>query len=429
MHTKISLSAVALLSLVGVAYAAPTIEFLPVGFLLTDLSEDGSHGCGNVQGDGSFETFLWSRGEGVARLGRATVPAIGTGAGSPDISYDGSRVSATILSSDNFQTQGRWEFNVGWTETMPPIPADGQIQDLSYGSAWGLSGDGETLVGIYSGNNGRAFPSTWSSAGGMTHLPHTIVRSARVDAASYDGSVVAGWEDGGGPRIATIWRNGVKLTVADGNGGGGGGVWAVNHDGSIAVGFEYHESVATRVPTIWTWDGSSYDMQNLTYLPGTVPGFGQSYLATVSDDGQLAGGSNIFTQSPGGARAGIIWTPSTGVINALDYFAMIGVADQIPANMEVREIAAISPDGKAISGIGLLTDTFEFQSFVVFLEVETTCEGDVNGDNIVNFTDLNAVLASFGQAGEGIPGDVNNDGVVNFTDLNTVLANFGLSCQ
>jgi hypothetical protein len=57
------------------------------------------------------------------------------------------------------------------------------------------------------------------------------------------------------------------------------------------------------------------------------------------------------------------------------------------------------------------------------------CEGDTNGDNIVNFTDLNAVLAAFGQTGMGIAGDVNDDGVVNFTDLNTVLANFGLSCN
>jgi hypothetical protein len=57
------------------------------------------------------------------------------------------------------------------------------------------------------------------------------------------------------------------------------------------------------------------------------------------------------------------------------------------------------------------------------------CEGDTNGDNIVNFSDLNAVLATFGQSGMGIAGDVNGDGLVNFTDLNTVLANFGLNCN
>jgi formylglycine-generating enzyme required for sulfatase activity len=57
------------------------------------------------------------------------------------------------------------------------------------------------------------------------------------------------------------------------------------------------------------------------------------------------------------------------------------------------------------------------------------CSGDANGDGVVNFTDLNAVLTSFGQSvPPGTGGDVNDDGVVNFTDLNEVLANFGVEC-
>ncbi len=57
------------------------------------------------------------------------------------------------------------------------------------------------------------------------------------------------------------------------------------------------------------------------------------------------------------------------------------------------------------------------------------CEGDTNGDNIVNFTDLNTVLSEFGQTGSGFAGDVNGDDVVNFTDLNIVLSNFGTTCM
>jgi hypothetical protein len=54
---------------------------------------------------------------------------------------------------------------------------------------------------------------------------------------------------------------------------------------------------------------------------------------------------------------------------------------------------------------------------------------DANGDEIVNFADLNAVLADFGQSGEGLAGDVNGDGVVDFVDLNEVLAAFGAPCE
>lgn len=57
--------------------------------------------------------------------------------------------------------------------------------------------------------------------------------------------------------------------------------------------------------------------------------------------------------------------------------------------------------------------------------ISASCRGDANGDRIVNFIDLNAVLSSFGLSGEGLSGDVNCDGVVNFGDLNTVLSAFG----
>ncbi len=68
--------------------------------------------------------------------------------------------------------------------------------------------------------------------------------------------------------------------------------------------------------------------------------------------------------------------------------------------------------------------------FDVLLEAAAVeqCPGDTNGDNLVNFTDLNTVLAEFGMSAPGLPGDVNGDGVVNFTDLNDVLANFGNGC-
>lgn len=56
------------------------------------------------------------------------------------------------------------------------------------------------------------------------------------------------------------------------------------------------------------------------------------------------------------------------------------------------------------------------------------CPGDANGDGTIDFSDLNAVLAQFGQAGVGLVGDIDGDGIVNFSDLNAVLALFGTAC-
>lgn len=50
--------------------------------------------------------------------------------------------------------------------------------------------------------------------------------------------------------------------------------------------------------------------------------------------------------------------------------------------------------------------------------------GDTNGDGVVDFSDLNNVLSSFNQSGDGLPGDLNLDGVVDFTDLNEVVSFF-----
>ena len=63
-----------------------------------------------------------------------------------------------------------------------------------------------------------------------------------------------------------------------------------------------------------------------------------------------------------------------------------------------------------------------------FLIVETPCPADINGDGVVNFADLNALLGSFGDSGDALPADVNGDGVVNFADLNAVLTAFGDEC-
>lgn len=51
--------------------------------------------------------------------------------------------------------------------------------------------------------------------------------------------------------------------------------------------------------------------------------------------------------------------------------------------------------------------------------------GDADGNGVVNFADITAVLTSFGQA--SVNGDANCDGAVNFADVTAVLTSFGAS--
>ena len=46
-------------------------------------------------------------------------------------------------------TQGLWTLGSGWQELMPPLPPDGGTMTAAIGSAWEISGDGTTVVGLY----------------------------------------------------------------------------------------------------------------------------------------------------------------------------------------------------------------------------------------------------------------------------------------
>lgn len=59
----------------------------------------------------------------------------------------------------------------------------------------------------------------------------------------------------------------------------------------------------------------------------------------------------------------------------------------------------------------------------------TSCAGDMDGNGVVNTSDLTRFLGAFGNSGEAlIPGDFNGDGVVNTADLILLLARFASAC-
>ena len=63
---------------------------------------------------------------------------------------------------------------------------------------------------------------------------------------------------------------------------------------------------------------------------------------------------------------------------------------------------------------------------VVIVVNASNCPADVSGDGSVDLSDLNLVLANFGQLTDA--GDSNGDGVVDLADLNAVLGAFGQAC-
>lgn len=100
-------------------------------------------------------------------------------------------------------------------------------------------------------------------------------------------------------------------------------------------------------------------------------------------------------------------------------------APALTSTMRLRFVATDAAPGSIVeAGI----DDFAITSLACV--APPFCQGDANGDLIVNFQDITAVLSNWGEApGFGGPGDANNDGAVDFQDITAVLSNWGAVCQ
>ncbi len=337
--------------------------------LATDVSADGSVVVGNTQGD--YETFRWTVGTGVVNLGRGTVAPLGVGAGTPDVSADGSRVSATILSDDGtIATQGLWTNGSGW-QVLAPLPPDAGVLDQTDGSAWGLSGDGNTVVGLYwrpGQPGGLANGSRWTQATGMMSLGSNG-GSSRASGVNYDGSVAVGFEDHPvfGQRRPVVWDAGVMTLL--GNPDDPGEAEACTPNGNTIVGTGWDAVNFISSAAIWTRNGANWDQQILGVLPGTDPIFGGLSGANgVSGDGTMVVGTNLFDFF--GGSTGFIWTAGTGLMSAADWLALNGYI--VDPNFAITELTSISQDGSTIVGIGVDVRTFDTQSFIITLPEPAT---------------------------------------------------------
>ena len=128
----------------------------------------------------------------------------------------------------------------------------------------------------------------------------------------------------------------------------------------------------------------------------------------------------------------------TGILNTLpdgsncDSAAFLPGLSGTSAGCEPITLSADLPAGTYIVFVSTAEFTGTPCGFDYNLIVTTgpTCNpacGDVTGDGQVNLSDLNLVLANFGQTTDN--GDANCDGVVNLADLNLVLAQFGQTCN
>jgi len=408
--------------------SAQSIHYFTPGFYASDLSANGTVVCGNLIGP--YETFRWTAETGEVLLGEATVPVLGSGAGSPDISYDGNHISATILTVDNqFATQGIWTEGQGWTRAFPPLAPGGAPIDNSIASAWGLSGDGSTITGFYWSSNatgpfGGAQPSAWSQSGGVTVLERDEGRNARVNGANFDGTMFCGWEENTfGQWQPTVWRDGMKMRLSENEAFVG--AEQMTSDGGTVVGNSLNTSTLNREPTVWTWNGMSYNEQRLGVLPGTPAINGWGVALGVTDDASMVVGANFYSFSPGGTADGFIWTEDTGLVKADDYVAGLGL--DIAGEIHIRSVDAISADGSTILVGGQSPVTFDLVSAIIRIGPGCGNAADLAEPFGVNdLADVNAFVAGF--TTQDAIADIDGNGIFDLADINAFITAFVVGC-
>lgn len=101
----------------------------------------------------------------------------------------------------------------------------------------------------------------------------------------------------------------------------------------------------------------------------------------------------------------------------------------VPALTDMMRLRFVAMDG----GVGTVVEAAidDFVITRIACAAPSHCQGNANGDTMVDFDDITAVLANWGTTydpGSSGAGDANNDGSVDFDDVTSVLANWGAVC-
>ena len=363
------LRALIIVSLAGFSaqavWAEPVLTWTP-GITISRLSADGSVGTGNST-DGTYSPSRWTPTDGVVRLGQYSGEILGRSGGIPGISADGEKISSSIASFDStVVTHGRWTKGLGWEQLMPPLPPGVVELDQSYGSAWGISGDGSTVVGYAWHSPGRAYCSAWNETTGMTLLGgQDPDYDSRANDADFDGNVIVGWSSiGFGYWQPTVWEDGA-LTVLHAS-----ERWceakAVNPAGDTIVGSALDTLTGINSAAMWVKNGPGWDEHILGALSGTFGnGVGNVFGLDLNADASIVVGANHKDNWTG---VGFVWDLEQGIRPAVDWLADLGVA--LPDSYAIYAMHAISDDGSTLAGVAYNQFVYppEYEGFVVTLD-------------------------------------------------------------
>jgi uncharacterized membrane protein len=342
------------------------------GFTATSASSDGSV----VVGDNGGQNFMWIEGSGVVLIGGVAPQNFG---GRTDVSGDGRFISATRI-NPNTNLGELSSYNVA-TQTWTSHGSLGSSSGSSASSAWGMSSDGNTIVGLGWVNAGSAHAIKWTAAGGIEDLGSSVSdRSTRANATNSDGTIIAGWQDASsGFRQGAIWTNGVQSLITHSNGDRATEAGAISADGVWASGGQGFSNDYQA----WKWS-----VANGIIDIGPAPTSGWRGAATgLTADGSKTVGFYRPWPAPATFGRGFIHTDLGGMIDLTDLATTLG--NDLQGAILALPLG-ISDDGSTVIGV-----TNSGQGFVLRIPSEpinNSCSGAIalDCDDIITGSTANA---------------------------------------
>lgn len=254
----------------------------------------------------------------------------------------------------------------------------GSVLDGSESSVWGMSSNGEHLVGLSWVSGGTAHGVAWDYPAPIIDLGSTVAgRSSRANNVSSDGSRVVGWQDSDfGNRQGVYWENGEQHFLKDNDGSILGEATGMSADGKTVTGF-----TLDRVGYIWNEEEGT-----ILYNPNADEEYPEDFftsLPAISDDGTVAVGFS-FNPFEGGILQGssFIWTKEDGFTNLNDFVAGLGYDD---LGIDFSLANAVLPDGKYIGGIGVNWDLGDARGFVIKLPETMGTQDELASNSVLAY--------------------------------------------
>jgi probable HAF family extracellular repeat protein len=319
------------------------IELDPrAGALAAAVSANNYVVVGGLDGGGGF---YWMPTHGVIFNG---------GVASEDVSGDGRTIVGIAQDAGGITQAGIWIRSTEWqllgSFTPTAAPCSGALS-----SAYGVSRDGQVVVGLARDGCALSHAFRWTPSNGMVDLGSSVQgRASLASAVSGDGNVVVGYQEAAtGVRQGARWLSGREELIpgADGYVGQASGA---NIDGSIVVGRTCRPSLGSVDQSAWMWTAQGGTKclpapQKITVPgPGVGPPIGVEAKAT-SDDGQIVGGG----QDIGGSADSnaIIWIGGRPAY-LKDFLQANGVPNAFATWVNTGEITGMTPDGHILVGWG-----------------------------------------------------------------------------